>query len=165
MAFWYAVYISSRAEKKVKERFVQAGIECYLPLRTEFRMWSSRRKKVSVPLIPGYIFVYVKDEQFIEVLNVPGVVAFLKEKGRAVSIPTNQIEQLRFVEGNAEEPMEMAFEEIPIGSFVKVVRGKFSGFEGELVEMAGKYKIVLRLEHLGCALMTISMSCVEKVKV
>ena len=51
MAYWYAVYTSSRAEKRVKERLEQVGIECYLPLRTEFRMWSSRKKKVSVPLI------------------------------------------------------------------------------------------------------------------
>lgn len=165
MVYWYAVYTSSRAEKKVKERLDQAGIDCYLPLRTEYRMWSSRRKKVSVPLIPGYIFVHVGTEQFIEVLNIAGVVSFLKEKGKAVPIPDKQIEQLRFVECNAEEPMEISFEEIPIGSLIKVVRGKFTGFEGELIEVSGKYKIVIRLEHLGCALMTISASCVEKVKV
>lgn len=165
MACWYAVYTSSRAEKRVKERLEQVGIECYLPLRTEFRMWSSRKKKVSVPLIPGYIFVHVGAEQFVEVLNIAGVVSFLKEKGKAVPIPDKQIGQLRFVEGNAEEPMEISFEKIPAGSLIKVVRGKFAGFEGEVIEMSGKYKIVIRLEHLGCALMTISASCVERVKV
>lgn len=165
MVCWYAVYTSSRAEKKVKERLEQAGIDCYLPLRTEYRMWSSRRKKVSVPLIPGYIFVHVGADQFIKVLNIVGVVSFLKEKGKAVPIPDKQIRQLRFVECNAEEPMEISFEEIPVGSLIKVVRGKFAGFEGELIEVSGKYKIVIRLEHLGCALMTISASCVERVKV
>lgn len=165
MVCWYAVYTSSRAEKKVKERLEQAGVDCYLPLRTEFRIWSSRRKKVSVPLIPGYIFVHVRAEQFIEVLNIAGVVSFLKEKGKVVPIPDRQIKQLRFVECNAEEPVEMYFKEIPVGSLIKVVRGKFAGFEGELIEVSGKYKIVIRLEHLGCALMTISASCVEKVKV
>ena len=129
MVCWYAVYTSSRAEKKVKERLEQAGINCYLPLKTEFRMWSSRRKKVSVPLIPGYIFVHVGTEQFTEVLNIAGVVSFLKEKGKAVPIPDKQIDQLRFVEGNAEEPMEISFEKIPVGSLIKVVRGKFTGFE------------------------------------
>lgn len=165
MACWYAVYTSSRAEKKVKERLDQAGIENYLPLRTEVRMWSDRKKKVSLPLISGYIFVKVEEEQFISVLNVPGVVAFLKEKGKAVSIPDKQIEQLRFFEDNAEEPVEISFEEIPVGSLVKVVRGKLIGFEGELVEISNKYKIVVRLEHLGCALATVSASCIEKVKI
>ena len=59
---WYAVYTAARAEKKVKERLDQIGIENYLPLRTEYRVWSDRKKKVSVPLISGYIFVHIKEE-------------------------------------------------------------------------------------------------------
>ena len=43
---WYAVYTAARAEKKVKERLDQIGIENYLPLRTEYRVWSDRKKKV-----------------------------------------------------------------------------------------------------------------------
>ena len=42
---WYAVYTAARAEKKVKERLDQIGIENYLPLRTEYRVWSDRKKK------------------------------------------------------------------------------------------------------------------------
>ena len=30
---WYAVFTASRAEKRVKERLEQAGIENYLPVR------------------------------------------------------------------------------------------------------------------------------------
>ena len=61
-------------------------------------MWSDRKKKVSVPLISGYIFVHIKEETFVPVLTTPGVVTFLKEKGKAVAIPAEQIERLRFVE-------------------------------------------------------------------
>lgn len=165
MAFWYAVYTSSRAEKKVKERLDSVKIENYLPLQTKIRIWNDRKKKISLPLISGYIFVKVEEEQFLTVLNVPGVVTFLKEKGKVIAIPERQIDQLRFFEENADEPMEISFEKIPEGSLVKIIRGKLMGFEGELVKICDKYKIVLRLEHLGCALMTISTSCVEKVKV
>lgn len=68
---WYAVYTAARAEKKVKERLDQIGIENYLPLRTEYRVWSDRKKKVSVPLISGYIFVHIKEETFVPVLTTP----------------------------------------------------------------------------------------------
>ena len=37
---WYAVYTASRAEKKVKERLDEMDIRNYLPLRTEYRVWS-----------------------------------------------------------------------------------------------------------------------------
>lgn len=72
------------AEKKVKERLDQIGIENYLPLRTEYRVWSDRKKKVSVPLFPVY-FCTIKEETFVPVLTTPGVLTFLKEKGKAVA--------------------------------------------------------------------------------
>ena len=109
---WYAVYTAARAEKKVKERLDQIGIENYLPLRTEYRVWSDRKKKVSVPLISGYIFVHIKEETFVPVLTTPGVVTFLKEKGKAVAIPAEQIERLRFVENQADEPLEISYEQV-----------------------------------------------------
>jgi len=33
-----------------------------------------------------------------------------------------------------------------------------------MVQIRDKYRIVLRLEKLGCALITVAASCVEKVK-
>lgn len=161
---WYAVYTASRAEKKVKERLELCGIENYLPLRTEYRMWSDRKKKILVPLIAGYIFVHIRESVFLSVLTIPGVVSFLKEKGKPVRIPADQIERLRYVENNYEEPIEMSFEDIPAGTLVKIVRGKLAGFHGEMVEIRNKFRIVLRLEKLGCALITVPISCVEKVK-
>ena len=101
---------------------------------------------------------------FLSVLTIPGVVSFLKEKGKPVRIPADQIEQLRYVENNYEEPIEMSFEDIPAGTLVEIVRGKLAGFQGEMVEIRNKFRIVLRLEKLGCALITVPISCVEKVK-
>lgn len=161
---WYAVYTAARAEKKVKERLEQIGVEHYLPLRTEYRIWSDRKKKISVPLIAGYIFVNISEVQFLPVLTTPGVVSFLKENGKAVIIPTVQIERLRFVENNFEEPIEMSYERIPEGTLIEVVRGKLAGFQGEMVEFKDKFRLVLRLDKLGCALVTVPTSCVEKVK-
>lgn len=115
-------------------------------------------------LISGYIFVHIKEETFVPVLTTPGVVTFLKEKGKAVAIPAEQIERLRFVENQADEPLEISYEDIPAGTLVEVVRGKLAGFQGEMVQIRDKYRIVLRLEKLGCALITVAASCVEKVK-
>lgn len=161
---WYAVYTSSRAEKKVHERLDRIGVENYLPLKVEYRLWRDRKKKISVPLIAGYIFVYVQDTEFLSVLMIPGVVSFLKERGKAVTIPAKQIERLRFVEDNVEEQIDMTYEDIPSGTLVEVVKGKLTGFMGEMVKIKDKFRIVLRLEKLGCALVTVSASCIEKVK-
>lgn len=161
---WYAVYTASRAEKKVKERLDQMGIENYLPLKTEYRIWSDRKKKVTVPLVGGYIFVHVQVSDFLSVLMTTGIVSFLKEKGKAVMIPGKQIEQLKYVEKHFDEPVEIVHEKIPEGTLVEVVKGKLSGFQGEMIKMKDKFRIVIRLEKLGCALLSVPVSCVEVVK-
>lgn len=160
---WYAVYTSSRAEKRVKERLNEAGIENYLPLRTEIRRWSDRKKKIETPLISGYVFVCVTTSQFLEVLNTPGVVTFLKEKSIPVAIPDIQIKRLKFMVEESPEEVEFSTGEFHPGDRVEVKLGRLTGLTGELVEIRGKYKIAVRLEHFGYALTTIPVSCVEKL--
>jgi len=46
----------------------------------------------------------------------------------------------------ADEPLEISYEDIPAGTLVEVVRGKLAGFQGEMVQIRDKYRIVLRLE-------------------
>lgn len=160
---WYAVYVASRAEKKVKERLDQIGVENYLPLKTEVRIWNDRRKKMAIPLITGYIFVRVEERQFIGVLETSGVVTFLKEKGRAVRIPDRQIEQLRLMVEHAGDQVEFSEINMKRGDKVLVKQGELTGLIGELIENRGKYKIAIRLEYFGCALTTIPLSFVEKI--
>ena len=53
MKNWFAVYVRSRAEKKVAEALLQQGYEFFLPLKKTLRNWSDRKKWVDLPLIPG----------------------------------------------------------------------------------------------------------------
>ena len=160
---WYAVYTTARSEKKVKARMDEAGIENYLPLRTEYRIWSDRKKKVSFPLIPGYIFVRVPSMAFLKVLGISGVVTFLKEKSVPAPIPDAQIERLKMMVEYAFDKVEFETRTITPGDTIQVNQGPLSGLVGELIEMRGKYKIAIRIEHFGCALTTIPLGWVEKV--
>ena len=56
---WYAVTTRSRHEKVVAEQLWQKEIECFLPLREVLSTWKDRRKKIQLPLFPGYLFVHV----------------------------------------------------------------------------------------------------------
>lgn len=160
---WYAIYTAPRAEKKIKQRFDETNIENYLPLRTEIRIWSDRKKKITVPLISGYIFVRTSPENFLDILKTPGVVAFLKEKAKPVNIPDNQMHRLRQMVEYAAEDIEFSMLPIEIGDTVRVKQGDLSGLIGELIAVRGKYKIAIRLPNFGCALTTIPLSYVEKM--
>ena len=161
---WYAVYTTSRSEKKVKARLDEAKVDNYLPLRTEYRMWSDRRKKVSFPLIPGYIFVHIPIQDTLKVLNIPGIVTFLKEKAVPVPIPDKQIDRLRLMVEHAFDEVEFTTSPVAVGDTILVKQGSFQGLVGELIEVRGKYKIAIRIEYFGCALTTVPLGWVEKVK-
>jgi transcription antitermination factor NusG len=161
---WYAVYTAARAEKKVKERFDQQSIENYLPLRVSVHRWSDRDKRVELPLIRGYVFVRVAPQQYTQVCNTFGVVSFLREGGKPAPIPSRQIDTLRLMNDGAEGVVEVATEDIPKGTYVRIIHGKLTGLEGELVEYKGKNKVLVRIDHLGCALTDVSSSCIERYR-
>ena len=66
--YWYAVYTAPRAEKKVRERFLESGIEHYLPVQMVTRKWHDRMKKIEQPVLSGYIFVRILPEETQKVL-------------------------------------------------------------------------------------------------
>jgi transcription antitermination factor NusG len=161
---WYAVYTAPRAEKKVSERFSDAGIQHYLPLQKTKRRWSDRIKEVLIPLISGYIFVRVSESHFEKVTKIYGALSFIREGGNPVPIPDNEIEALRMMIDSADEPVEYSTELIEKGKSVIITKGPLEGLMGELTEKKGSYKVVVRLEKLGCALTTVPLSFVEKIE-
>ncbi|MCC8174787.1 MAG: UpxY family transcription antiterminator [Odoribacter sp.] len=162
---WYVVYTSSRAEKKVKERLEEQGIICYLPLKTSIRQWSDRKKKVYLPLIPSYIFLYITSDDFSRVLFIPGIINFIKEKNIPAFIPDYQIERLKLMLERSEEEIEFTSLSLSKGDNIRIIKGGLTGLIGELVEIQGKHKIAVRLEKLGFALSIVPISFIEKLEV
>ena len=160
---WYAVYTAPRAEKKVSERFTQEAIEHYLPLQTVKRRWSDRVKEVLVPVVNGYIFVYIPGTDFLKVTAIYGAIAFVREGGQPVAIPDKQLEGLRFMVEHADEPVEYSQESFEHGEAIIITKGPLEGMMGELVEIKGKHQVVVRLERFGCAITTVPLSFIQKV--
>lgn len=158
---WYAVYTAPRAEKKVRERFLERGIEHYLPIRIVESQWHDRVKKIEQPVINGYIFVYVSAEQMPDVLGTYGAIAFVRERSRPVPIPVAQMEVLKQMVDKSETEVEFSVSDIPAGTPVRINSGNLCGMIGELVEVKGKHKVLVRMDGLGCALTTVSNSCIE----
>lgn len=161
---WYAVFTASRAEKRVRERLAEEGVECFLPLQTVVRQWTYRKAKVEVPVIAGMIFVRVGKQDQLRVLQTKGVVSFLRLKGGRgpAVIPDRQMEAFRFLLDFSDEAVEMVNEDVAVGDLVRVVKGSLKGLEGELVKFQGKTKVAVRMEMLGCALVDIPSTFVEK---
>jgi transcription antitermination factor NusG len=141
---WYAVYTRSRAEKKTFESLVNEGVEAYIPLYKTLRQWSDRKKMVTLPLIPSYVFVKIFEKDYRKVLATDGAVAFIKFEGQMVAIPDRQIEDMRRLVDSGSE-IKAITEHVEKGDVVRIASGPLRGTEGEIIEMQGKQKFVLRI--------------------
>src|SRR5512139_3690121 len=79
---WYAIYTNPRAEKQVRDRLMEAGVQVFLPLQKTYRIWSDRKKLVEVPLLSSYVFVKVTPLEFPKVYQSSGVVRFITFEGQ-----------------------------------------------------------------------------------
>jgi len=128
---WYAIYTRSRHEKSVYQELCDKGIKSSLPLMTQIRQWSDRKKKIEVPLFRGYVFVNIdisKDK--LHVLQTDGVVKFVTFCNKTVSIPT---EQMYWLDQLVLSGLALKQEhEFSIGSEVDVLFGPLKGLQGKV---------------------------------
>lgn len=150
---WYAAYTKPRNEKKVLERLTEAGIEAYLPLQKRLKQWSDRKKMVEEPIFRSYIFVRIEQKDYFNVLNTPGVVRYITFEGKAVPIPDKQIDQVKLLLEQKDIEVDVAEEPIKPGTMVEVTSGSMIGLVGELVELHGKKRVVVRLDHISHSLL------------
>ena len=143
---WYALHTRSRFEKKLLSELTLRSIEVFLPMREIISRWKDRKKKIWVPLFPGYIFVNQVDTAAsrYRVLNIPGAVRFVGHGGRAESIPDEQILAIRkFLEASvAVDP----YPYMKIGNWVEVAAGPLKGIRGILVQKKGRFRFVLQVD-------------------
>ena len=144
---WYAIYTRPRAEKQLHKRLVDLGIESFLPLQKTYRIWSDRKKLIEKPLLNSYLFVHIKSKNFSLVYKVHGFVKFISFEGRPVSIPQNQIDNLRLLV-NSDAEIEITSENFSKGDNVEVVSGSLVGLTGELIKIGNQNRVVVRIDKL-----------------
>jgi len=143
---WWAVYTRHQHEKAAAEMMTTKGLEVFLPLYESVRRWRDRRKLLSLPLFPGYLFVRGIPARRLQVLTTPGVHMILNRGDEAATIPEEEIQAIRrAVEGNCRiEPHPF----LKCGQRVRVKCGSLSGIEGILERKKSVFRLVLSVQML-----------------
>jgi transcription antitermination factor NusG len=144
---WFAVYTSSRHEKRVSQHLEMRKIEHYLPLYRTQRKWSDgSRVTLDLPLFPGYLFVCIQRAQRVRVLEVPGVLTVVGGAGgEPASLLASDIDVLRsgLCERNTQpHPL------LKVGQRARIRSGAFAGMEGVVVRMKYSFRVVLTMDSI-----------------
>ena len=144
---WFALYTTSRHEKRIAQHLVQREIEHYLPLYQSERKWRDRsRVTLDLPLFPGYIFVHIQRSERVNVLSIPGALSVVGGTGgEPAPLPDSAIEALRWgLAENRIEPHPL----LCVGQLARIRSGAFAGMEGVVVRKKSGFRVVLTLEQI-----------------
>jgi transcriptional antiterminator RfaH len=149
---WHVVYTNPRAEKKVYQLLEKNRIEAFLPLKKTLKVWSDRKKWVEEPLFNSYVFVFVSEKEYMQVLQIPGIVRYITFSGKAATVPDTQIGLIRrLLMSDAE--MEISEHVFKPGERVKVNAGQLMGLEGELVSLRSEKRFLVRIHEMDRSLL------------
>ncbi len=147
--YWYAIYTRSKHEQKVNDRLGIKCIETFLPLIERWSRRKDRRKRIKIPLFPGYLFVRAEmnANTYLEIVKTDSVVRVLCNEDQPAPIPDEQVHAIQTLikNGIAVTPIPYLRE----GMRVRVVNGPLMGMEGILLKTKpNKHRLVLSVDLL-----------------
>jgi transcription antitermination factor NusG len=143
---WWALYTRHQHEKTVAEMLSAKGFEAFLPLYDSLRRWKDRRKLLSLPLFPGYVFVRGGLERRLQIVSTPGIHMILTRGEKIATIPDDEIEAVRRTVAGKYRVEPHPF--LRCGERVRVRCGALDGVEGILVRFKGSARLVLSVDML-----------------
>jgi len=130
---WYAVHTKSRHEDRAFLGLLQKSFSAFLP---KIEVWSKRkdrRKRIMIPMFPGYLFVelpVLTNEIKVDVLKTFGVVRILgKPTGsQPIPVPDEKIDAIRRIVDSKVEVQQFQYPKV--GEPARIIDGPFKGIEG-----------------------------------
>lgn len=157
---WWIAKVKPRQEKQLAVDLYRERIEYYLPLyaKNTPRPGTTHPRIFHVPLFPGY--VAFAQNQPHNIFLTGRVVNLIEIRHQQRFI--REMNQVYFaLQGNA--PLKPATGNIGKGSFVKVLHGPFAGICGMVSRDSSSTRLILSVECLGNAELTIDRGWIEEI--
>ena len=157
---WCAIHTRHQHEKSVAALLSRQGFEVFLPTYDTVRRWSDRKKQITLPLFPGYLFAVDEARRRLQVLSTPGVHIILTSGKVPAVIPNEEIAAIRRV---VESPLRVEPHRfLKRGDAVRIKSGPLAGLEGIVSREKDSFRVVLSIELLGqSAAVEIDASSIE----
>jgi transcription termination/antitermination protein NusG len=134
---WYAVHTRSRHEDRVNFLLLRKSFNVFLPKMEVWSKRKDRRKKIMIPMFPGYLFIeipIINNQIKVDILKTFGVVRVLGKPNSAepFPVPDDKIDAIRRIVESRVEVVQMQYPHV--GDTARIVEGPFKGIEGLVVK-------------------------------
>lgn len=157
---WHAVWTRSNCEDLVSSQLAVRGFEVFFPTAATWSRRSLERRRVQVPLFPGYLFVRqpIDKTRYVEILKARGVVRVLGEGwDRLVPIAAEEIESIQRVVRTGQ--LVFPYRHLQAGDRVRITRGPLQGVEGFFVRDRLEKGLLVLSVHLLRRSVAVEVDC------
>jgi transcription antitermination factor NusG len=146
---WYVVYTRPKQERKVAKYLEQKKIHHYLPTISKVSHWHDRKKLITTPLFPSYIFVMLKQmKEYYDVMNEnSGFLYYVKSGGTNARVDEKIIEGIRLILDNTVN-VECSTDYIQPGRDIVIRYGPFKGLNCQVIEHNNQQKVLVTVHLL-----------------
>lgn len=160
---WWVAKVKPRQEKALAFDLIDLNIEYYLPMYTKQtrRKDNNKLRKTILCLFPGYLSYRIPKGYHREIYSTNRIVNLVEVKNQKHFI--KQLDQVyRSLDlGIPLEPLDYVY--LTEGKLVRVNSGPMRGVEGTISKVQSGYKLILSVDVLGKASVTIDASQVESI--
>ncbi len=146
---WYAIHARSRHEDVVFNGLMKKSIEAFVPRVEVMSRRKDRRKRILVPLLPGYVFVHsdLNPYHYWDIIKTHGVVRIVGTENKPVPVKEEEIASLRILHGTDRTVRNQAY--MKKGDRIMIMEGPLKGLTGFYLRHKDKSdKVVVSIELL-----------------
>ena len=144
---WHVLYTKPRHEIKALERLAQNGFEVYCTMKTTLKQWSDRKKKVSEPLLPSYLFIKTTEKNRPQPLKDPSVLNYIFWLGKPAIVRESEIDTLKGIVSR-DKVQEFEVRKLKIGSEIVINKGLIKSKNAVVKTVSNNY-VTVELKELG----------------
>ena len=143
-SYWWVAHTRHGREIGVRNRLSELGVEHFIPTRR--RKASRGHGTVEQPLINSLVFLRTTREEALDLIHYKGVQAnylFDCATHALMVVPDKQMEDFRRVLDVSVDEGGLMDAPLEVGEWVRVTRGVLKGVEGRVLELNGKFYVVV----------------------
>jgi len=135
-ARWFVLWTRSHCEQLVHDQLTAKGFHPFLPTIEVWSRRASLRRRIRVPMFPGYLFIHeaLDKRADVEVRKARGVVGILGDGwDRRAVVPPREVDAIRRVVGTRVPARPHPY--LKAGQRVRIIRGPMTDVEGILLRI------------------------------
>jgi transcription antitermination factor NusG len=142
---WWVGQTKSRFEKAFARDLLSQGIGYFLPLVERARVFGGKKRRVLLPLFPGYVFFCGEEQSRLAAMRTNRLCKTIEVADQEGLVSECAAIERALASGANLDPCAG----LAAGRRCRVIAGPFRGVEGTVIRRNGRTQIVLEISALG----------------